>query len=74
MTTLKRACTVVSSSLYIIIDLKVMKEYFEDLYQPNESSLGSVSQMPSVGGEILPADVLGVVPQSADLKQMRCRS
>lgn len=51
-----------------------MKEYFEDLYQPNESSLGSVSQMPSVGGEILPADVLGVVPQSADLKQMRCGS
>lgn len=51
-----------------------MKEYFEDLYQPNESSLGSVSQMPSVGSEILPADVLGVVPQSADLKQMKCGS
>lgn len=51
-----------------------MKEYFEELYQPDESSLGSVGEMPSVGGEILPADVLGVVPQSADLKQMKWRN
>lgn len=34
---------------------------------PDESSLGSVGQVPSVGGVVLPANVLGVVPQSAHL-------
>ncbi len=40
----------------------------EDLNSPNKATLGSVGQMPSVGGEVLPANVLGVVPQSAHLK------
>lgn len=43
-------------------DFKVMQEYWEELYQPNESSLWPVGQMPSVSCKILPADVLGVMP------------
>lgn len=40
------------------------------LNSPNKSRLGSVGQMPSVGSEVLPANVLGVVPQGAHLKKM----
>lgn len=40
----------------------------EVLNLPNKSSLGSVNEMPSVGGEVLPPNVLGVVPQSTHLK------
>lgn len=45
----------------------------EGVHQPDEPTLGSVGEVPSVGGEILPADVLRVMPQSADLKQIKCR-
>lgn len=41
----------------------------EDLNSPNKSSLGSVGQVPPVGSEVLPANVFGVMPQSAHLKQ-----
>lgn len=44
----------------------------EALNSPYQSSLGSVGQMPSVGGEVFPADVLWVVPQSTHLKWMNC--
>lgn len=40
----------------------------EVLVSPDKSSLGSVGQMPSVGSEVFPANILGVVPQSAHLK------
>lgn len=39
------------------------------LNQPDESSFGSVGQMPPVGCEVLPADVLGVVPQGTHLER-----
>lgn len=51
-----------------------MKEHIsEDLNSPNKSSLGSVGQVPSVGSEVLPANVFGVMPQSAHLKKRRRR-
>lgn len=43
----------------------------EDLNSPNKSSLGSVGQVPSVGSEVLPANVFGVMPQSAHLKEKK---
>lgn len=38
------------------------------LSPPNEACSWSVDQMPSVGGEVFPANVLGIMPESADLK------
>lgn len=34
---------------------------------PNETSLGSVYEMPAIGGVVLPANVIGVMPEGADL-------
>lgn len=39
-----------------------------NLSSPDESRLGPVDQVPSVGGVVFPADVLGVVPQSTHLR------
>lgn len=41
---------------------------------PNKSSLGSVGKKPSIGSEVFPANVLGVVPQSANLKNEEKKS
>ena len=45
----------------------------EDFSSPDKSSLGSVGQVPSVGSEVLPANILGVVPQSAHLERTNCK-
>lgn len=45
----------------------------EDFSSPDKSSLGSVGQVPPVGGKVLPANVLGVVPQSANLENKNCK-
>ena len=43
---------------------------FNTMYPPNMSCSRSVDQMPSVGSEVFPSDMLWVMPESADLKQI----
>lgn len=38
------------------------------VFVPDEPSLGSVDEVHAVGGEVLPANFIGVVPQRSDLK------
>lgn len=38
------------------------------VFVPDEPGLGSVDEVHAVGGEVLPADFIGVVPQCSDLK------
>lgn len=52
--------TLVKSELLCgLIDVKFL---------PNVACSWSVDQMPSVGGEVFPSNILGVMPESADLK------
>lgn len=50
-------------------------EFRENIYGspciPNKTSFRPVDQMPSVGGEVFPSDILRVMPESADLVHER---
>ena len=39
------------------------------VFVPDEPRLGSVDEVHAVGRVVLPADVIGVVPQRSDLKR-----